>query len=67
MKLVKVIPNYIPIKNATQQGYLEANEGDGIDIGSRMETHRGTVQKNKAQTILNTGGNERGVIVKKNE
>lgn len=47
--------NKMPIKNATKQGYLIAEEGDGIDIGGRMETHRGTVQKNKAQTIL-TGG-----------
>ena len=47
--------NILKIKNATKQGYLIAEEGDGIDIGGRMETHRGTVQKNKAQTIL-TGG-----------
>lgn len=33
------------IKNATKQGYLEATDGDGIDISSRMESHRGTVQK----------------------
>ena len=69
MKLVKVenFPNTIPIKNNTEKGYLEAKEGDGVDIGSRMEHHRGNVQKDKCQTLLNTGGNERGVIVKKNE
>ena len=41
----------IPVKNATKQGYLLAKEGDGIDISSRMETHRGTVQDGLAQTI----------------
>ena len=64
MKLVKVIPNSIPIKNNTEQGYLEANEGDGIDISSRMHHHRGNVQKNKCQTLTTTGGAERGVIIK---
>jgi len=44
----------IPIKNATKKGYLEATIGDGIDISSRMEHHRGTVQKNKAQTLTTT-------------
>lgn len=44
------------IKNATKQGYLEATVGDGIDISSRMESHRGTVQKDKAQTITTMGG-----------
>jgi DNA (cytosine-5)-methyltransferase 1 len=48
--------NFIKIKNATQKGYLEATEGDGIDISSRMEYHRGTVQKDKAQTISTMGG-----------
>lgn len=48
----------IRVKNATQKGYLEATEGDGIDISSRMEYHRGTVQKDKAQTISTMGGGE---------
>ena len=48
--------NVLLIKNATKQGYLEAEEGDGIDISSRMEYHRGTVQKNVSQTILSGGG-----------
>ena len=52
----------ILIKNATRKGYLEANIGDGIDISSRMETHRGTVQKNKAQTITTMGGENVGTI-----
>ena len=42
----------ILIKNNTSLGYLEAEEGDGIDISSRMKYHRGTVQKDKAQTIM---------------
>lgn len=43
--------NFIKIKNATKKGYLEATVGDGIDISSRMEHHRGTVQKEKSQTL----------------
>ena len=48
MQLVK---DNLKIKNATKKGYLEATDGDGIDISSRMEHHRGTVQKDKAQTL----------------
>ena len=51
------------IKNATKKGYLEANEGDGIDISTRMETHRGTVQKGMCQTITCQGGDNVGVVV----
>ena len=51
----------IAIKNATSKGYLEATDGDGIDISSRMEHHRGTVQKDKAQTL--TTQCDRGVVV----
>ena len=43
--------NFIKVKNATKKGYLEATDGDGIDISSRMEYHRGTVQKDKSQTL----------------
>lgn len=50
------------IKNATKQGYLEAHEGDGIDISSRMQYHRGNVQNQMVQTLV-TNGNERGVVV----
>ena len=53
----------ILIKNATKKGYLEATEGDGIDISSRMEHHRGTVQKDKIQTLTTSGGNDRGVVI----
>ena len=48
--------SYIAIKNATKKGYLEAEEGDGIDISARMEYHRGTVQKGLSQTISCGGG-----------
>ena len=34
----------ILVKNATSKGYLEATDGDGIDISSRMEHHRGVVE-----------------------
>ena len=54
-------PHVIKIKNATKKGYLEAEEGDGIDISSRMEYHRGTVQKGKAQTITTQGSG--GVVI----
>ena len=59
----------ILIKNATKQGYLEAEEGDGVDISTRMEKHRGTVQKGLAQTLTCAGGANVGVVVKetKNE
>ncbi len=53
----------ILIKNATLKGYLEAEDGDGIDISSRMEYHRGTVQKGKTQTITTKGGENNGVVV----
>ena len=45
------------------KGYLEAENGDGIDISSRMESHRGTVQKDKAQTITTMGGENVGVVI----
>lgn len=44
-------PTAVSIKCATKQGYLLAEDGDGIDISTRMETHRGTVQKGMAQTL----------------
>lgn len=52
----------IQITNATKKGYLEACEGDGIDISSRMQYHRGNVQKESIQTITTSGGNDRGVV-----
>lgn len=50
------------IKNATKKGYLEANEGDGVNISSRMKYQRGNVQKERIQTITTSGGNDRGVV-----
>ena len=58
--------DFLLIKNATTKGFLEAEDGDGVDISSRMESHRGTVQKDKAQTLTTVGGAERGVVVKEN-
>lgn len=55
---IEVYPK-LPIKNATKKGYLEAEVGDGIDISSRMEYHRGNVQKGKCQTLSTMGGGER--------
>ena len=53
----------IYVRNATKKGYLEAKEGDGIDISSRMHHHRGTVQKDKIQTITTMGGEDLGVVI----
>lgn len=39
------------VRNNTKKGYLEASEGDGIDCSSRMQSHRGTVQKEMCQTL----------------
>ena len=58
--------NTLKIKNATKKGFLEAEDGDGIDISSRMESHRGTVQKAKAQTLTTMGGENVGVVIKQN-
>ena len=53
----------ILVKNATNKGYLEAEEGDGVDISTRMDSHRGTVQKKSCQTITTMGGANVGVVV----
>ena len=60
--LVEVSPK-LKIKNATKKGYLEATDGDGIDISSRMQFHRGTVQKDKIQTLTCGGGRDLGVVI----
>ena len=57
------VDDFLKIKNATNLGYLLAESGDGIDISSRMEYHRGTVQKGKSQTITTMGGEDVGVVV----
>ena len=54
----------IPIKNKTEKGYILAEEGDGVDISTRMESHRGTVQKDSSQTLTCKGGDNVGVVVK---
>ena len=53
----------IEIKNATKKGYLEATDGDGVNIGSRMKYQRGNVQKGMSQTITTSGGSDRGVVI----
>lgn len=55
--------NFIKIKNNNAKGYLEANDGDGVDISGRMEHHRGTVQKGKCQTLTTGGGADVGVVI----
>ena len=57
------IGDFLKIRNANSKGYLEAQDGDGVDISSRMEHHRGTVQKEKAHTLDCTGGEGHGVVV----
>ena len=59
--------DFLLIKNATKDGYLEAKEGDGVDINSRMEYHRGTVQSGLSQTLTCAGGNDVGVVVKEDD
>lgn len=41
----------VAIKNNNSKGYAIAQSGDGIDISSRMQHHRGTVQKGLSQTL----------------
>ena len=52
----------LPINNNTSTGYLFAEEGDGVDISGRMKYHRGTVQKEKTQTL--TTSCDVGVVVR---
>lgn len=53
----------IPIKNNTEKGYALAKDGDGIDISGRMDSHRGTVQKDSCQTLSTLGEKNVGVVV----
>ena len=51
----------ILVKNATKLGYLEATDGDGIDLAQpNSKTRRGRVQKNSIQTL--TTQNNLGVV-----
>lgn len=53
--------NILKIKNATKKGYLEATDGDGIDLAQpNSETRRGRVQKEAIQTL--TTQNNLGVV-----
>lgn len=54
----------IRIKCANSKGYAVASIGDGVDISSRMQYHRGTVQKGKIQTIT-TQAKDVGIVVGK--
>ena len=55
----------LKIKNNTKKGYLEAVEGDGVNISSRMKYQRGNVQKDMIQTLDTQCGNSKGVVIKK--
>ena len=50
---------FIRVKNATKQGYLEAQEGDGVYTNT--STKRGTVQKEMIQTL--TTFQDKGVVM----
>ena len=51
----------VMIKNATKKGYVEANNGDGIDLAyPTSKTRCGRVQKNMSQTL--TADDSKGVI-----
>ena len=50
------------IKNNTKQGYIEATDGDGIDLAfPSSSTRRGRVQKDLAQTLDTS--DSKGVVV----
>ena len=55
------LENVLYIKNATKKGYLEATDGDCIDLSQpNSETRRGRVQKEQIQTL--TTQNSLGVV-----
>lgn len=51
------------MRTANQKGYMEAKEGDGVDISARMEYHRGTVQDQMSHAITTGGGAYEGVVI----
>ena len=53
----------IAIKNNNSKGYEFAEDGDGVNISTRMHHQRGNVQHGSAQTITCQGGNNVGVVV----
>ena len=57
----------ILIRNNTEKGYLEAKDGDGVNICGRMDQQRGNVQKESIPTLTTMGGNDIGVVIDENE
>lgn len=55
----------LPIIENTKKGYKIAHNGDGVDISTRMQNHRGTVQKGLSQTL--TTKCDTGVCVRDDE
>ncbi|MBQ5658018.1 MAG: DNA (cytosine-5-)-methyltransferase [Peptococcaceae bacterium] len=58
----KVVEPFIPVKNATKKGYLEAVEGDSVNLQQpNSKTRRGRVGKQISQTLQCT--DDMGVVV----
>ena len=52
----------IPIKNATKKGYINAYDGDGVDLAyPDSKTRRGRVQRGLSQTL--DTGDSKGVVI----
>ena len=50
------------IKNATKKGYIEAHDGDGVDLAyPTSKTRRGRVQRGLSQTL--DTGDSKGVVI----
>jgi len=64
---MKLVGETIHIKNNTKKGYLEAKDGDGIDINGASRNHRATVQKQIVSTIKTGGGQDLGVVIDENK
>lgn len=62
--MILINEKYIPIKNNTEQGYLEAEVGDGVNISSRMHHQRGNVAKQSSMTLTTAGGQQVGIVEK---
>ena len=55
-------PEGIPIKNAAKKGYINAYDGDGVDLAyPTSKTRRGRVQKGLSQTLDTS--DSKGVII----
>lgn len=56
------VSGYIPIKNATKKGYIEACDGDGVDLAyPDSKTRRGRVQRGLSQTLDTS--DSKGVVI----